>query len=284
VNMDKRKYTLVGTIIIALILIASVTVWYFYLRPVTYKEFLDKLGKDGYKVGDVVKIRDKVDFVSTHKLPEMILPTDWSQDQNITLKPDGEITTYTNVGFESTPGKRADLVFTGDRRNDFKVGSEVEFSVVIREINYCDTTPLGCEELENAVLVVYYAIYQVWSGDYNVIMDVNTSENGSVCKITVTDVKNPILGFDVENFQISDITLVFGNNSTGINYCDIPLDTNLHTLNDYNYIIQFFDKDANGILSANDYFIISNCSLNDSYYLRLAKDGNSVTEKRWVSV
>lgn len=283
-KIDKQRGIVIGAIIIVLILIGSVTVWYFYLRPVTCKEFLDKLEEDKYKVGDVVKIRDKVDFVSTHKLPEMILPTDWSQDQNITLKPDGEITTYTNVGFESTPEKRADLIFTGDRRNDFHVGSEVEFSVVIKEINYCDITPLGCEEFENAVLFVYYAIYLVQSDDYNVIMDTNISENGSVCKITVTDVKNPILGFDVENFQISNINLVLGDNSTGAVYCDIPLDTNLHTLIDYNYTTQFFDTDANGILSKEDYFVISNCKLNYNYYLRLTKDGTHITEKRWVNI
>lgn len=282
-NIGKKTYARIGTIIVVLILIASVTVWYFYLRPVTCKEFFDKLNEGKYKVGDVVKIRDKVDFVSIRKLPEIILPTDLSHE-NIALKPDGEITTYTNVGFESTHEKRADLVFTGDRRNDFHVGSEVEFSVTIKEINYAGTTPLGCAELENAVLVVYYAIYQVWSGDYNVIMDVNVSENGTACRITVADVKNPILGFDVENFQISDINLVFGDNSTGNRYCDIQLDTNLHTVNDYNYTIQFFDTDTNGILSLDDYFIISNCNLNEDYYLRLTKDGNTVTERRWVNV
>lgn len=279
-NLGKQRGIVIGAIIVVLILITSVTVWYFYLRPVTCKEFGDKLGEDGYKVGDVVKIRDKVDFVSIHKLPEMILPTNWSQDQNITLKPDGEITTYTNVGFESTPEKK-DLIFTGDRRNDFHVGSEVEFSVVIKEINYAGTTPLGCEELENAVLFVYYAIYQAQSGgDYNVVMDANISENGSVCKITVTNVKNPILGFDVEKFWINDIHVNFWSNTTPS--CDIPLDTKLHTLND-DCNIQFFDTDANGILSLDDYFIISNCKLNDTYNFRLAKDGNSVTEKRWVS-
>jgi hypothetical protein len=284
-KIDKQRGIVIGAIIVVLILIGSATVWYFYLRPVTCKEFLDKLGKDKYKVGDVVKIRDKVDFVSIHKLPEMILPVNWSDPEaNISLKQNGETITYTNVGFESTPEKGGDFIFTGDRRNDFHVGSEVEFSVVIKEYDYAGITVLGCEEFENAVLIAYYAVYLVWSGDYNVIMDTNISENGSVCKITVTDVKNPILGFDVENFQINDINLVFGDNSTGIKYCDIPLDTKLHTLNDYNYTIQFFDTDANGILSVNDYFIISNCELNEYYYLRLTKDGIHITEKKWVNV
>ena len=281
----RRIYIVIGVIIVALILIASVTVWYFYLRPVTCKEFLDKLEENKYKVGDVVKIRDKVDFVSTHKLPEMILPTNWTDPQaNISLKPNGETITYTNVGFESTPEKRSDLIFSGDRRNDFHVGSEVEFSVVIKEYEYAEITMLGCKEIENRILVVYYCIYQVWSGDYNVIMDVNISENRSACKLTVTDVKNPIFGFDVENFQISDADLVFGDNFTGIKYCDIPLDTNLRTLNDYNYSIQFFDVDVNGIISLDDYFIISNCKLNDNYYLRLTKDGTIITEKRWINI
>lgn len=279
----RQIYIVIGVIIVALILIVSAIMWYFYLRPITFKEFSDRLTANKYKVGDVVKIRDKVDFVSIHKLPEMVLPTNWTDPHaNISLKPNGEIITYTNVGFESTSGKEGDLIFTGDRRNDFQVGSEVEFSLIIKECDYAGTTRLGCEGFDNSALVVYYAIYQVWSGDYNVILDANVSVNGTVSRITVGDIKSPILGCDVENFPIADIDLSLRNNTTGIVYIDIPLDINQHTINEYT--IRFFDADANGILSKEDYFIISNCQLNVNYRLELKMKWSVITQKSWTSI